>query len=204
VSQFLHADAVGERTAQTLSAGELIEPLLERRIGVTAVRIARRDAACEEHSHAQRYHRHFWTDESAHHGLQRSVLADKKRRGPADLENATHSNRTSLLMGVECFKATCVLSESLSADHVGLTAYNLQIGSPGPKSAIIIFIQMSQGLRLSRLSRPFLPRSCLDFFASVHSPARQALWLAARNQETNADDFVEGALKSHRQAPTRH
>src|SRR5262249_1188772 len=33
----LHADAVGKRTAQALSAGETIEPRLERRISKTAV-----------------------------------------------------------------------------------------------------------------------------------------------------------------------
>ena len=73
----LHADAVSKRTLQALFARGLIEPLLERRIRVPPVRITRGDAASEEHSHAQRYHRHCWTDESAHHGLQSSVLADQ-------------------------------------------------------------------------------------------------------------------------------
>jgi hypothetical protein len=58
-----------------------------------------------------------------------------------------------LLIRIDCFKATCVLPESLSGDHVRLTAYNLEIVSSGPKSTII-FIQMSQGLRLLALRSP--------------------------------------------------
>jgi hypothetical protein len=57
----LHAEAVGERAAQALPACELIEPLLERMIGVAAIRIARRNAVRNEHCHTQRYGSHCWT-----------------------------------------------------------------------------------------------------------------------------------------------
>jgi hypothetical protein len=98
-----------------------------------------------------------------------------------------------LLIRIDCFKATCVLPESLSGDHVRLTAYNLEIVSSGPKSTII-FIQMSQGLRLLAS----LDRACRDHvptFSRASTRQPPALWLAARNQETNADDCVEEVLR---------
>ena len=89
-----------------------------------------------------------------------------------------------------------MLPESLSGDHVGLTAYNLQILSPGPKSTII-FIQTSQGLRLLALRSPLstVPAEIMSRRFREPPLASRSLWLAARNQETNADDFVEEVLR---------
>src|SRR5215831_11149665 len=63
----LHADAVGKRTAQALSARETVEPRLERRISKSAV-VTRNRLAWH-----QATRKRYQTNESVHRGLHRSV-----------------------------------------------------------------------------------------------------------------------------------
>ena len=85
----LDTDAVGKRTAQALAARELVEPGLQRRIGVTAV-IMRGYAAWNEHKHARCYDRQNKTGESVHSGLQMISMCGPRTNGPADPENSAH------------------------------------------------------------------------------------------------------------------
>jgi len=86
----LDAHAVGKRTAQAFPARELIEPRMERRVGIAAV-IARGHAARNQSTHAQRHNRQSTTGESVHRGLQMIVLRALTTKSPADLEKTNRS-----------------------------------------------------------------------------------------------------------------